>query len=174
MVVTIQRMGANLRAKVARFCIPASVGAKGHTGSVRLDQNGERSSSGNIFRRLGQGADLRDTLNKRRDQERSQQSTSHNRHPEVAPRRQGEILIEDLHRTIAIMKENDVELITVATGSPFNLKIREARLLEWFKLPAIKAYEGKSNPQDHLNHFNDLMELHLVSKLAKGWVLPSP
>ena len=65
------------------------------------------------------------------------------------------------------MKENDVELIVAATRSPFNLEIREARLLERFKLLAIKAYEKKSDPQDHLNHFNDLMELHLVSELAK-------
>ena len=60
-----------------------------------------------------------------------------------------------------------MELITVATRSPFNLEIREARLPKGFKLLAIKAYEGKSNPQDHLDHFNYLMELYLVSELAK-------
>ena len=31
----------------------------------------------------------------------------------------------------------------------------------------IKAYDGKSDPQNHLDHFNNLMELHLVSELAK-------
>ena len=36
-----------------------------------------------------------------------------------------------------------------------------------FKLPVIKAFEGKFDPQDHLDHFNDLMELRLVSKFAK-------
>ena len=36
-----------------------------------------------------------------------------------------------------------------------------------FKLPNIKAYEEKANPQDHLDYFNDLMELHMVSDLAK-------
>ena len=65
------------------------------------------------------------------------------------------------------MKENDMELITAATGSPFNQEVREAKLPKGFKLPAIKAYDGKSNPQDHLDHFNDLMELHLVLELAK-------
>ena len=65
------------------------------------------------------------------------------------------------------MKENDMELIVAAIGSPFNQEVREARLPEGFNLPAIKAYDGKSDPQDHLDHFNDLMELHLVSKLAK-------
>ena len=69
--IRIQRMGANPRAKVARSHTPASIGARGRTRSVRLNQNGDRSSSSNIFKRLGQEADLRDTLNRRREQERS-------------------------------------------------------------------------------------------------------
>ena len=65
------------------------------------------------------------------------------------------------------MKKNDQELIAATTRLPFNRKINEARLSEGFKLPAIKSYKGKSNPQDHLDHFNDLIELHLVSEMAK-------
>ena len=65
------------------------------------------------------------------------------------------------------MEEHDKELIAEVTGSPFCREIREARLLEGFKLPTIKVYEGKSDPQDHLDHFNDLMELYLVSDMAK-------
>ena len=65
------------------------------------------------------------------------------------------------------MKENDMELITAATGSPFNQEVHKARLPEGFKLLSIKAYDRKSDHQDHLDHFNALMELHLVSKLAK-------
>ena len=60
-----------------------------------------------------------------------------------------------------------MELIAAVIASPFNLEIQEARLLEGFKHPTIKSYKGKSDPQDHLDHFNDLMELHLVSELAK-------
>ena len=71
MVVRTQRIGANLRVEVARSHTLASVGARGRTGSVCLNQNGERSSSGNVFRRLGQDADLRDTLNRRQDQKLS-------------------------------------------------------------------------------------------------------
>ena len=85
----------------------------------------------------------------------------------MAPKGQGGIPVEDLRRAIAAMKENDMELIAAATGSPFKQEVLEARLLEGFKLPAIKAYDGKSNPQYHLDHFNDLMELHLVLELAK-------
>ena len=65
------------------------------------------------------------------------------------------------------MMENDQELIVAATGSPFNREICEARLLEGFKLLAIKVYERTYDPQDHLKNFNDLMELHLVSEMAK-------
>ena len=65
------------------------------------------------------------------------------------------------------MKENDMKLITTATRSPFNQEVREARPLKSFKLLTIKAYDEKFDPQDHLDHFNDLMELHLVLELAK-------
>ena len=37
-------------------------------------------------------------------------------------------------------------LIAAATGSHFNMEIQEARLPKRFKLQAIKAYEGKSDP----------------------------
>ena len=65
------------------------------------------------------------------------------------------------------MKENDMELIATTTRSSFYQELHEVRLPKRFKLPAIKPYEGKSDPQDHLDHFNDLMEMHLVSELTK-------
>ena len=65
------------------------------------------------------------------------------------------------------MKENDMELIVAAMGSPFSTEVCEVRLLKRFKLLAIKAYDRKFDPQDHLDHFNDLMELHLVLELSK-------
>ena len=110
--------------------------------------------------------DLRDTLNRRRDQECSQQSVAQIKQQESDPKGQRKIPIEDLHHTIAAMERNDEELIATAMGSPF-WEIREAKLPKEFKLLTIKAYKGKSNPKDHLDHFNDLMELHLVSKMAK-------
>ena len=41
MAIRTQWTGANPRNKVVRSYTPASVGAKGHTGSVCLNQNGE-------------------------------------------------------------------------------------------------------------------------------------
>ena len=65
MAIKTQQMGANSRAEVICSHTSAFVRARGRTGSVRLNQNGEISISGNAFRRLGQEADLRDTLNRR-------------------------------------------------------------------------------------------------------------
>ena len=64
----------------------------------------------------------------------------------MPPGGQGEITIKDLRRTIAAMKENDEELITVATRSPFNWEICKVRLPEEFKLLTTKAYERKFDP----------------------------
>ena len=101
------------------------------------------------------------------DQECSQYFTAQRMRQEVNSREQMEIPIEDLRRVIVATEENEEELITETTGSPLSWEIREAKLLEGFKLPIIKAYEEKSDPQDYLDHFNDLIELHLVSEMAK-------
>ena len=61
-------------------------------------------------------------------------------------------------------------MVAEAVGTLFCSEICKGSLPEGFKLPTIKMYEGKSDPQDHLDHFNDLMELHLVSDNAKGRV----
>ena len=65
------------------------------------------------------------------------------------------------------MEEHDEELIAEVTGLPFYREIREAMLPKGFKFPTIKAYKRKSDLLDHLDHFNDLMELHLVSDMVK-------
>ena len=77
------------------------------------------------------------------------------------------IPLEDLRCTIIAREEQDDELVAEARGSLFYREIWEAPLLEGFKLPNIKAYEGKADPQDHLDHFNDLMELDMMSDNAK-------
>ena len=75
--------------------------------------------------------------------------------------------MEDLQHAIVAIEKQDDELIHTVDGSPFSREIWEAPLPKGFKLLNIKAYEGKANPQDHLDHFNDLMELHMMSDLAK-------
>ena len=61
-------MGVNPETEVTRSHTVTSRGVNIRPRSARPNQ-GERSSLGNIFRLLGHGADLRDTLNRRRDQE---------------------------------------------------------------------------------------------------------
>ena len=73
------------------------------------------------------------------------------------------ILLEQLQHVIVTIKEQDDELVAEAGGSSFSKEIRDVPLPEGFKLSNIKAYEGKAYPQDHLDHFNDLIELHMVS-----------
>ena len=72
--------------------------------------------------------------------------------------------MEDPRRAIVAIEEQDDELVAIARGSPLNREIQETLFPEGFKLPNIKAYEGKADPQDH---FNDLIELHMVIDLAK-------
>ena len=59
MAVKIQQMGVNLEIEVA------------YSHTLTSKEVSARSSSRNVFWRLGRGANLRDTLNRRRDQERS-------------------------------------------------------------------------------------------------------
>ena len=128
MAVGTQRTGVNLRVKVACSHMPTFVGTRGHTRSAWTGHNEGRSESRNVFRRLGRGADLRDTLNRRQDQERSQHSTAQRRRQKVNSRGQRDIPIEDFHRTIVAMEENDEELIVEVMWLPFNWEIREAKL----------------------------------------------
>ena len=77
MVVRTQQMGVNLKIEVTSSHTLTSRRVNTRARSTHPNQE-VRSSSGNIFWRLGRGADLRDTLNKRHDQERSQQTAAQN------------------------------------------------------------------------------------------------
>ena len=125
MAVRTQQMGVNPGTEVTRSHTLTSREAR--AGSTHPNQD-ERSGSMNIFKRIGHGADLRDILNRRRDQERSQQSIAKNKQLVLAIRGQGEILVKDLRCAIAAIKENNVELIAATIGSTFNQEVREARL----------------------------------------------
>ena len=78
MAIRNQQMGAKSKTEVIRSHTLTSKGANARAESTHVNQD-EISSSENIFRRLGHEADLRDTLNRMRDQERSQQLTAQNR-----------------------------------------------------------------------------------------------
>ena len=148
MAVRTKQIGVNPEIEVAYSHMLPSKGVNTSVGSTHINQD-ERSSSGNVFQRLGCGADLRDMLNKGRDQEQSQQPTARNG-PVEAPGVQRGILVEDLRYAIAAMKENGMEFIAATTGSPFTQEVRKARLPKGFKRLTTKAQDRKSDPQKHL------------------------
>ena len=66
-----------------------------------------------------------------------------------------------------MLNKQEDELAAGYHNSLFCQDIRDAPLPAWSKLPAMAPYEGKMHPKKHLNHFNDLIELHQVSDLVK-------
>ena len=57
---------------------------------------------------------------------------------------------------------------TPSTTSPqFSLEIQQAPLPTGFYMPTMTIYEGKTDPQDHLDAFNDQMDLLQVSSWAR-------
>ena len=56
-----------------------------------------------------------------------------------------DITLDDLQQAIVASEEQDYELVVAVGGSPFTDEVCEAPLLEGFKLPNIKACEGKAN-----------------------------
>ena len=48
-----------------------------------------------------------------------------------------------------------VEEVGYDNHSPFTREIKEEPLPHGFKMPQIPSYEGKTDPRDHLDAFND-------------------
>ena len=69
-----QSTGVEPRARTACSHFPESNRNKRCSEVVRTENNQGRSTTGNVFNILGRGADMRKTLNRRREQERSQHS----------------------------------------------------------------------------------------------------
>ena len=51
--------------------------------------------------------------------------------------------------------------------SPFSIEIQQAPLLAGFRMPTMAINEGKTDPQDHLDAFNNQMDLFQVTTLAR-------
>ena len=69
------------------------------------------------------------------------------------------------------MRRNVQNLIEREEGdqglSPFSNEIINALMLENFKMPTILAYQGLINPKDHLDTFNDYIDLTQVSQAVR-------
>ena len=71
--------------------------------------------------------------------------------------------INELRKRLDKLAAKSFEAISSSTSSPFNLKIQQASLPAGFHMPTMTTYEGKIDSQDHLDAFNDQMDLLQVS-----------
>ena len=63
-----------------------------------------------------------------------------------------------------VARNTEAALLTIT--SPFSAKIQQAPLPTGFRMPTMATYEGKTDPQDHLDTFNDQMNLLQVTTLS--------
>ncbi|PON54376.1 hypothetical protein PanWU01x14_196050 [Parasponia andersonii] len=64
-----------------------------------------------------------------------------------------------VHNESYTLRTRRLEMVARAATIP---RVRDASLLDGFKMPTITPYEGKIDPCDHLDSFNDLMDLSQV------------
>ena len=116
----------------------------------------------NVFDRLSQNAkeDLRVHL----DARRTSVSSKKNDMPTFSP---GHDEINELRKRLDKLAAKSSEVAPSTTSSPFSLEIQQAPLPTSFRMPTIMTYEGKIDPQDHLDAFNDQMDLLQVSSWAR-------
>ena len=63
--------------------------------------------------------------------------------------------INELIKRLDKLAAKSSEAMPSTTSSPFGLEIQQAPLPMSFRMPTMTTYEGKIDPQDHLNAFND-------------------
>ena len=79
----------------------------------------------------------------------------------------GNLRVVNLREALDVLNRREDELAVGYHSLSFSQDIKDAPLPTGFKLPTMTPYEGKIDPQEHLDHFNDFMELHQVSDLMK-------
>ena len=67
--------------------------------------------------------------------------------------------INELRKRLDKLVAKSSEATPFTTSSPFSLKIQLAPLPASFHMLTMTTYEGKTDPQDHLDIFNDQMDL---------------
>ena len=56
--------------------------------------------------------------------------------------------------------------------SPFTCRIEGGRLPRWFTQPTLTMYNGRTNPMEHVSHFNQRMALHSKNDALMCKVFP--
>ena len=57
--------------------------------------------------------------------------------------------------------------------SPFTQKFDRANLPRWFIQPTFAMYNGRTNPMEHVSHFNQRMAMHSRNEALMCRVFPS-
>ena len=75
--------------------------------------------------------------------------------------------INELRRRLDKLLAKSSEATPSITCLPFSLEIQQAPLSASFRMPTMTTYKGKTDPQDHLDAFNDQMDQLQVSSRAR-------
>ena len=67
--------------------------------------------------------------------------------------------INELRKRLDKLAAKSSEATPSTTSSPFSLEIQQAPLPTSFCMLTMTVYEGKTDPQDHLDAFNNQMDL---------------
>ena len=81
--------------------------------------------------------------------------------------------INELQKRLDKLAAKSSEATPSTTSSSFSLEIQQAPLPTGFRMPTMTTYEGKTNPQEHLDKFNDQMDLLQVSSRPDADALQS-
>ena len=112
----------------------------------------------NVFDQLGQN--IEEDLRIHLDASRTSTSSKKNDMPTFSPMHDE---INELRKLLDKLAAKSSENTPSTTSLPFSLEIQQAPLPTGFYMPTITTYEGKTDPQDHLDAFNDQMDLLQVS-----------
>ena len=77
--------------------------------------------------------------------------------------------INELRARLKKLVARNTEATQSTSTSPFSVEIQQAPLPVGFRMPTMATYEGKTDPLDHLDAFNDQMDLLQVTMLARWW-----
>ena len=67
--------------------------------------------------------------------------------------------IKELRDRLEKLVAKNIEATPTTMNSPFSAEIQQVPLPTGFRMPTMTTYEGKNDPQDHLDAFNDQMDL---------------
>ena len=67
--------------------------------------------------------------------------------------------INELWKLLDKLATESSEATPSTTSSHFSLEIQQAPLPIGFRMPTMMTYEGKIDPQDHLDAFNEQIDL---------------